>query len=466
MTQDVTLLIVDDEPAHAESLARIFEKEGWTSRVAHSGAVALEELRKAPASVVITDLNMPGMNGAELLRAIKAISPETEVVLMTAFGTVETAVAAMKDGAYDFVTKPLKRHAIVKAIRQALEKHTLVAENRSLRARLAGLSAGPSIVGRSPSLRATLDTVRQAALSSATVLLVGETGTGKELFARALHDGSPRVNAPFVAVNCAAIPETILESELFGYERGAFTGAAQRKEGRFERAHGGTLFLDEVAEMSPAVQVKLLRVLQDGEIERLGGTSPVRVDVRIVAATNKDLATRVTEGAFREDLFYRLNVITVQLPPLRDRREDIPLLADHFLKLYTQKNGKTLSGFTRAAVTAMEGHTWPGNVRELEHAVERAVVLSRGAELNLEDLPLAVRAGAAAPSSSVAVDGRSLVVALGTTLEEIELRVIHETLRRTNGDKDLAAQILGISVRTIYRKLAGEDSPLPFAGEG
>ena len=455
-----TVLVVDDEPANVESLARIFEKEGWRALVASSGAQALEQLRKEPVPVVLTDLQMPGMSGADLLRAVKAISPETEVLLMTAFGTVEAAVEAMKSGAYDFVTKPLKRHAIVKAVRQALEKQALVAENRSLKARLAGLGAGTSIVGRSPALRATLDTVRQAALSSATVLLVGETGSGKELFARALHDASPRVANAFVAVNCAAIPETILESELFGYERGAFTGAVGRKEGRFERASTGTLFLDEVGEMSPAVQVKLLRVLQGGEIERLGGTAPIKVDVRIVAATNKDLTTLVREGRFREDLFYRLNVITVHLPPLRERREDIPLLADHFLRVYADKNKKALTGFTRGALTALEGHSWPGNVRELEHAVERAVVLSRGVQIDLDDLPIAVRGGAAA-GAGVAVDGRTLSVPLGTTLDEIELRVINETLRRTSGDKELAAQILGISVRTIYRKLAGQPGDEP-----
>src|SRR3954471_9941569 len=324
-----SLLLVDDEPANLDSLERIFAREGYRTHRAETGPTALALLREHPADVVLTDLMMPGMSGQELLRAVRAVAPEAEVVLMTAYGTVEAAVAAMKDGAYDFLTKPLKRHAVLKSVAQALEKRRLVQENKKLRARLAG--AEQPIVGQSPALRATLDVIRQAAPSSATVLLLGESGTGKEMFARALHEHSPRAQAPFVPINCAAIPETILESELFGYERGAFTGAVARKEGRIERAQGGTLFLDEVGELTPSVQVKLLRFLQEGEIERLGGTSPVKVDSRVVAATNRDLASAVQSGKFREDLYYRLNVIQVILPPLRERLEDIPLLADHFV---------------------------------------------------------------------------------------------------------------------------------------
>jgi two-component system response regulator HydG len=329
-------------------------------------------------------------------------------------------------------------------------------ENKQLRARLAG--AQQPIVGQSPSLRATLDVIRQAAPSSATVLLLGESGTGKELFARALHEHSPRSPGPFVPINCAAIPETILESELFGYERGAFTGAVQRKEGRIERAQGGTLLLDEVGELTPSVQVKLLRFLQEGEIERLGGTGTIKVECRVVAATNQDLHARVREGKFREDLFYRLNVIQVVLPPLRDRPEDIPLLADHFIARYAAKNGKPIRGLTRAALAALESYPWPGNVRELEHAIERAVVLSRGAEIDEADLPESVRGGGAARAAGIAgaTEGRTLTVPLGTTMEEIELRVIRETLRQTKGDKNLAAQLLGIAARTIYRKLDRE----------
>ncbi len=456
-----TLLVVDDEQANLDSLERIFSREGYRVLLAGSGATAVELLRNEPVDVLLTDLMMPGMSGQELLRAVRAVSPDAEVVLMTAYGTVEAAVAAMRDGAYDFLTKPLKRHAVLKSVAQALEKRRLVQENKQLRARLLSASSGPApIVGQSLALRSTLDVIRQAAPSSATVLLLGESGTGKELFARALHEHSGRALAPFVPINCAAIPESILESELFGYERGAFTGAVQRKEGRFERANGGTLFLDEVGELTLSVQVKLLRVLQESEIERLGGTSTVKVDCRVVAATNQDLAARVREGRFREDLFYRLNVIQVVLPPLRDRAEDVPLLANHFVARFATKNGKPLRGLTQAALEALEAYSWPGNVRELENAIERAVVLSRGAELDVEDLPEQVRSGAllrggAAPSpaAQALMEGRTLTVPLGTTMDEIEMRVIRETLRQTKGDKNLAAQLLGIAARTIYRKL-------------
>jgi two-component system response regulator HydG len=396
---------------------------------------------------------MPGMGGGELLRAVKAIAPEIEVVLMTAFGTVEGAVAAMKDGAYDFITKPVKRHAIVKSVRLALERASLVAENRSLRARLARLSGEATdggMVGSAPTFRAALDTLRQVAPTSATVLLLGESGTGKELAARLLHDLSPRSGAPFVPVNCAAIPETILESELFGYERGAFTGATQRKEGRFQRAHGGTLFLDEVGDMSPGVQAKLLRVLQDGVVERLGGTQPIQVDVRIVAATNRDLAAEVRAGRFREDLFYRLDVVAVRLPPLRERREDVPLLATSFLRGFAERNRRPVTGFSDAALQALASHDWPGNVRELQHAVERAVVLCKGEVVEVDDLPDAVRSSAT--GRPIPPSG-TLTIAIGTPLEEIERIVIRETLRQTRGDKNLAAQLLRVAPRTIYRKL-------------
>jgi two-component system response regulator HydG len=450
------LLLVDDEPANLDSLERIFAREGYRTQRAETGAAALALLRDRPPDVVLTDLMMPGMSGQELLRAVKAVAPDAEVVLMTAYGTVEAAVAAMKDGAYDFLTKPLKRHAVLKSVAQALEKRRLVLENKQLRARLAGVSS--PIVGQSPALRATLDIIRQAAPSSATVLLLGESGTGKELFARALHEHSNRAQAPFVPINCAAIPETILESELFGYERGAFTGAVARKEGRIERAQGGTLFLDEVGELSSAVQVKLLRFLQEGEIERLGGTSTVKVDSRVVAATNRDLASAVQAGRFREDLYYRLNVIQVVLPPLRERLEDIPLLADHFVARYAAKNGKQFSGITPGAMEALEAYGWPGNVRELENAIERAVVLSPGSEIDIDALPQPLLQAARGPRGPIppALEGRTLVIPLGTTMEEIELRVIRETLRHTKGDKNLAAQLLGIAARTIYRKLDRE----------
>jgi two-component system response regulator HydG len=408
---------------------------------------------------------MPGTTGLELLRAVKQVSPEVEVVLMTAFGSVEAAVSAMREGAYDFVEKPLKRMNIVKSVRKAAEKQRLVAENRSLKDEIKLLTKR-EIVGSSPTWRRVVDVATQAAPSLATVLVLGESGTGKELLARYIHDKSARAARPFVAVNCAAIPETILESELFGHERGAFTGAVAKKEGRFAKASAGTLFLDEIGELSPAVQVKLLRVLQEGEYEPLGGNT-VKSDVRIVAATNRDLRAEVQAGRFREDLYYRLNVIAITAPPLRARREDVPLLVDHFLGLYCAKNGRPRLKPTRGALERMLDYPWPGNVRELENVIERAVVLSRSDSLTEQDLPEAVTE-AAAPEPT------KLTFAIGTPLEEIELRVIRETLRATKGDKSVAAQLLGISTRTIYRKLDGvsEDEglldpafPVPSRGD-
>ncbi len=455
-----TVLVVDDDLANLESVSRIFQREGLEALTATSGKDALELLRRPEVSVMVTDLMMPGIDGQELLKAARAMRPDVEVVLMTAYGTVETAVASMKEGAYDFITKPLKRHSLMKAVNKALEKQALVAENRDLKARLADLGApgGRTLVGQSPAFRALMDTLRQAAPSSATVLLVGESGTGKELAARAIHELSARAKGPFVAVNCAALPETILEAELFGVEKGAFTGAVARREGRFERAGGGTLFLDEVSDISPSAQVKLLRVLQEGEIERLGGSQTLAVDVRLVAATNKDLRREVAEGRFREDLFYRLNVVEVRIPSLASRREDIPLLANHFLRRYAAKNEKSVRAFSREVLHVLENYAWPGNVRELEHAVERAVVLTRGEVIEPTDLPETVRHGPIGSASQ-------LVIPIGTPMDEIERRVIHETLRHTKGDKTLAAQLLGIAARTIYRKLerqpAGDGDPEP-----
>jgi len=442
----VTVLVVDDERSNVESLEKIFVKEGMRVLTAHDARQALEQLRSHRVHVVLTDLMMPGTTGLELLRAVKEVAPESEVVLMTAYGSVEAAVSAMREGAYDFVEKPLKRMTIVKSIRKAAERQKLVAENRSLKNEIKLLTKR-EMVGSSPSWRRVVDVATQAAPSVATVLVLGESGTGKELLARYIHERSARAKGPFVAVNCAAIPETILESELFGHERGAFTGAIGKKEGRFAKSSGGTLFLDEIGELSPAVQVKLLRVLQEGEYEPLGGNT-VRADARIVAATNRDLLAEVGAGRFREDLYYRLNVIAITAPPLRARREDVPLLVDHFLGLYCAKNGRPRLGVARAALDRMVDYAWPGNVRELENVIERAVVLSRSDTLAEQDLPDAILHAAPAEPSA-------LTFSVGATLDEIELRVIKETLRHTKGDKSLAAQLLGISTRTIYRKLDG-----------
>ncbi|MFO7157009.1 MAG: sigma-54 dependent transcriptional regulator [Pseudomonadota bacterium] len=446
-----TVLVVDDDPGHLESVLRILEREGLRVLSAPSGENALETLRNEEIRVVVTDLMMPGMSGVALLRAAKAIAPHVEVVLMTAYGTVEAAVEAMKEGADDFLTKPLRRHQLVRTVKKALEKYRLLEENRRLREKVAQLSKVGGLVGSSPAFRSAMETVRQAAASNATILLLGESGTGKELVARAIHELSPRASGPFVPIDCAAIPESLLESELFGHEAGAFTGATRRKEGRFEKADRGTLFLDEVGEMSPAVQAKLLRAIQEGEFVRVGGTQPVRVDVRIVAATNRDLQQEVREGRFREDLYYRLHVVQIRLPPLRERHGDVPLLAAHFLRRFSEENRREFEGFSPEALRALEAYSWPGNVRELENAIERAVVLARGSRIELEDLPETVRE--AVRQEGATPSDRAIVIPFGTPMEEIERRVIEETLRRTGGDKALAARILGVSTRTIYRKI-------------
>ncbi len=445
-----TVLVVDDEPSIVDALQTVLVRENLQVRVANSGQQALEILRLHPVQVMITDLRMPGMTGEDLLKAAKAITPEVEVLVMTAYGTVENAVAAMKLGAYDFISKPLKRAAIVAAVHKALDKHALVAENRELRAQLAAATHRP-IVGNSQVMRASLEMARQAASSSATVLLLGESGTGKELFARYIHQHSGRAARPLVPTNCAALPESILESELFGHEKGAFTGATRTREGRFVEANTGTLFLDEIGEIPLHIQVKLLRALQEGEIEPVGGRL-TKVDLRLICATNRDLSEEVKAGRFREDLFYRINVIPIRVPPLRDRLEDVPLLADHFLRIYANKHGKQAQGFTPAALHRMGNYGWPGNVREFENAVERAVVLCRGELIDELDLPPELR-------DPQAGHGRQITFSVGTPLEEVERRMISETLKFTRGDKRLAADLLGIATRTIYRKLEAGNAP-------
>ena len=446
---NATLLIVDDDTSNLASLVRIFERLDLRVLPATSGREALDAMRKAPVDVVLTDLMMPHMSGTELLENVKAVAPDTEVILMTAYGTIERAVEAMRKGAYDFVTKPFRRAQIERVVTRALEKVALLAENRALKAQLADARESSArtggIIGKAPALRRVLDVARQAAPSTATVLLMGESGTGKELFARAIHRLSPRAEAAFIAINCGALPESIIEAELFGAEKGAYTGAHTTRDGRFSRAHQGTLFLDEVGELAPHVQVKLLRVLQSGEFERVGGRETLYADCRIIAATNLDLAAAVASGDFREDLYYRLNVIPITLPPLRARPDDVPLLVDHFVRVYADKHHKAVEGVSQKAVARLVDYAWPGNVRELENTIERAVVLAQQPILDENDLPeTIVRHDRAAQQISIP---------LGTPLEEIERRVIRETLRFTDGDKKRAAQLLGIATRTIYRKL-------------
>jgi two-component system response regulator HydG len=448
------ILLVDDHKPFRDSLAKILEGEGFRVFPASDGEEALDVLRKEFVHLVLTDLKMPKMDGVELLKVAKTIRPETEVILITGYGTVDTAVTAMKDGAFDYIQKPFKPREILKLVRKAVEKQALVLQNRMLQERIKDFQKVEKIVGRSPAMKKVLEIVAQVAPSSATVLIQGESGTGKEVIAQAIHDLSPRANRPFIKVSCAALPETLLEAELFGYERGAFTGAIARKEGRFELANGGTLFLDEIGEVSPTVQVKLLRVLQVGEFERLGGTKTIRADVRIVAATNMNLLEAVERRIFREDLYSRLNVITLTLPPLREREGDIPLLAHHFLEIFKKKNNKEVKGFTQEALEVMLQYSWPRNVRQMENAIERAVVLTKGDMIAPGDLPPEIlKAVEPRVERAILMDEKTISISLGTPLETIEKRVIEETLRYSRGDKNLASKILGISARTIYRKI-------------
>ena len=450
MSDAPTLLVVDDDPGLRESLQRTLTRAGYRVVLAPDGRVALEQIQSGGLDLILSDLKMPGLTGIELLRAAKALTPDLDVILLTAFGTIEEAVSAMRDGAYDFITKPFRGEQLLKVVGKALERRALIEQNRALQKQLEDLRSKGAMIGGSPAFRRMMTLVEQVADSSATVLIQGESGAGKEGVARSIHEGSARRQKPFVAVNCAALPETLLESELFGYEKGAFTGAAGRKEGRFELADGGTLFLDEVADLTLLTQPKILRVLQEGEFERLGGTRTQRVDVRIVTATNRDLAQMVREKRFREDLYYRLNVITITVPPLRERREDIRLLAQHFLRVYAAKNNRRLEGFTDEAVRRLEAHAWPGNVRELENVIERGVVLAKGALMDITDLPEEI-AGATPLPEGV------LTVRIGTPLAEIEARLLDETLRVTRGNKTLTAKLLGIDVRTVSRKLERRD---------
>ena len=442
-----TVLIVDDQESIRLALSKMLSKEGYEVFMAESGETALDILREKKINVMLSDLKMHKMDGLQLLKASKLIKPEVEVILITAHGTIEKAVGAMKDGAYDFITKPFKKIVITNMIRKAVEKQALVVENRHLHEQLAHSEHDrhADIIGQSDVMRDVIKLAEQVAPSQASVLIQGESGTGKEAIASLIHSIGARTDKPFVKVSCAALPDTLLESELFGYEKGAFTGAVNQKEGRFELAHNGTLFLDEVGEITPSIQVKLLRVLQEGEFERLGGTRVIKSNVRIISATNVNLANAIKEKKFREDLFYRLNVITIDIPPLRDRREDIPLLISHFLKIYQEKNNKKIDGISEEAQDIMTDYHWPGNVREIKNVIERAVVLTQDRVITQKDLPANI--------SSNKVEDRKFSIPFGTPLREIERKIIVETLKRSKGDKEVTAKLLGITPRTIYRKM-------------
>ncbi|HKA91183.1 MAG TPA: sigma-54 dependent transcriptional regulator [Haliangiales bacterium] len=444
MTPRGRILIVDDEANARTALAELLRDDGYTVETAADGFKALPKLDDFAPDLVLTDLKMPGLDGIGLMRKARERDPECVAIVMTAFGAVETAVAAMRDGAADYLTKPINVDELSLVVERALERRRLRAEAGQLRERLAERGRLPNIVGSSPIMREVFETVLQVAPSRASVLITGESGTGKELIAAAIHEHSPRAGRPFVRLHCAALAETLLESELFGHERGSFTGAVARRDGRFQQADGGTLFLDEIGEISPGVQVKLLRFLQQHEFERVGGNQTLKVDVRIVAATNRDLLQRVKDGLFREDLYYRLNVVTIEMPPLRARPTDIPLLAMTFLKRFARDNQKTIVGFTDDALDRLTKHAWPGNVRELENAIERAVVVARGDVIGPADL---------APTIAAATRPAGMPVVPGATLADIERHAILTTLEHTGGSTSRAAEILGISPRKIQYKL-------------
>ncbi len=454
------ILVVDDEQNARDALTTILREEGYEVAEAADGEAGLERLTQFNPDAVLCDIKMPKLTGIELLKRARADGFDNIFIMATAFGSIETAVEAMRAGAHDYITKPIDVTAVLVKIEKALETRQLRRDNAMLRERLHEKHRFANIVGESGELQAVFDVVKRAAPTKATVLVLGESGTGKELIAQAIHEESPRREKPFVKVNCAALSETLLESELFGHEKGSFTGAAGKREGRFELADGGTLFLDEIGDVTPALQVKLLRVLQQKEFERVGGTQTLKVDVRVGAATNKDLSVEVKAGKFREDLYYRLNVVSVTLPPLRKRKSDIPALVSHFIEKYNEAHGKSVRGLAPGTLNALLSYDWPGNVRELSNVVERAVVLARENELTSDDLPATLRGPRPKDRSS-----DSLIP--GATLYEIEREAILRTLEMVDGSTSRAADILGISVRKIQYRLkeyAQQDAGAPMPG--
>jgi len=446
-----TLLIVDDDNASREGLCMALEPSGYSCLQASSGLQALGLLHLHDVDVLITDIRMPEMDGMELFKRVQSERPEVAVILVTAYGEVEAAVQAMKEGAVDYITKPVKLDHVELSVARALAASRLKKENRHLREQLEGQSPSVRLLGNSPSIRKILQTVSAVAPTRATVLLEGETGTGKEVLAKTIHEASPRREASFIAVNCAALPETLLETELFGHEKGAFTGAEQRRQGRFERADNGTLFLDEITEASLATQVKLLRVLQDQCFERVGGTETIRSDVRLIAATNVNIKERVEKDAFREDLYYRLNVVSIVVPPLRERKEDIPLLVAHFLSQIAREHGMEPREISYGALEQLQHYHWPGNVRQLRNCIETMLVLSRNDPIGVEDIPHDILPAPPPLREKPTVSATPSI--RERTLEEAERQWILEALQKENGNRSAAARRLDISRSTLYRKI-------------
>ncbi|MFI5340506.1 MAG: sigma-54-dependent transcriptional regulator [Candidatus Methylomirabilales bacterium] len=439
------ILVVDDDPDIVSVLAELLKKEGHRVTTCAAGAAAISAGRDEKFDVVLADIRLPDMDGLAVLRAFQEASPETAVIVATAFGTVETAIQAIKAGAYDYIPKPFKLDEVRIVVHRALERKRLLQENRRYRQELRGKYRLENVVGASGPMLDIFKTVARVAPTRSTVLIQGESGTGKELIARTIHFNSDRAQEAFVAVDCGALPETLLESELFGHERGAFTGATALKRGLFEAARGGTCFLDEIGDVSPTVQSRLLRVLQEHEVKRVGGTEPIKVDVRVIAATNKHLETLVKAHTFREDLFYRLSVVTITLPPLRERGDDIPLLAEFFLRKFAREAGKRVERIASEAMALLSAYPWPGNVRELEHAIERAVILTQNPTLLTQDLPPGLQAP---PGGRPAADAEVL------PLREVERRHLLFALERAKGNRKRAAEWLGITRRTLYRMAA------------
>jgi DNA-binding NtrC family response regulator len=438
-TEQASILIVDDEYSVRDSLSRWFAKDGLRVRAAENAREALEAAEQERFDVAVIDIKMPGMDGLELQERFRSTAPEMSVIMITAFASVESAVRALKEGAFDYVTKPVDPDELSHLVRRALEHRRLRAENTSLRRTIDEFVSVDAIVGESPAVRKVMELVRHVAPTDATVLVVGESGTGKELIARAIHANSPRRYLPIVGVNCGAVPETLLESELFGHEKGAFTGASHRRKGKLEMADGGTIFLDEVGAISPKMQVELLRVLETKEFTRVGGEEPVRVDFRVICATNEDLEAAVREGRFREDFYYRVNVFTIEAPPLRTRRTDIPLLARHFLQRFAQQMDKRITEISVEAMTLLTEYDWPGNVRELSNAIERAMVVGTPPAIQPADLPVSTHRKQAAHT--------------GDSLLQVERDHIADVLERTGWNITHASRILDIDRVTVYNKI-------------
>ncbi|MBW1989965.1 MAG: sigma-54-dependent Fis family transcriptional regulator [Deltaproteobacteria bacterium] len=444
------VLVVDDDPGHRQTLKTILASWGYAADAADDGSKAVEAVKEAPVDLVLMDVRMAVMDGLKALSHVKVYNPAIPVIIMTAYSSVENAVAALKAGAYDYLVKPLDFEVLKLTLERALEHAGLKSENEKLRKRLSNSFDPGAMVGRSKAMEELFSLVAVAAPTETTVLITGESGTGKELVARSIHANSPRADKPLVVVNCAAMPETLLESELFGHEKGAFTGADRRREGRFAQADGSAIFLDEIGEMPASMQARLLRVIQEREIKPVGSDRVRSVDVRILAATNRDLAAEVSAGTFREDLYYRLNVMPIHVPPLRERPEDIPVLAQHFLAKYAEKNRKEAKGFTPQAMDLLVKYPWPGNVRELENAVERAVILMTGQHVTVRELPAPVARSQAAESGGPPPE---LPDTAPRSLEEAEKQAVKNALAAANGNKSEAARVLGITRKTLHAKL-------------